>query len=297
MPFISQSQRRYFHAAASRGEISPQTVHEWEAETPKGKKLPEHVKKTGAALFWSAVSEKQAAGPTMAGPLEAVPSRASVAGGAIMDTMRANPLRSAATGLVAPVAGAISGSSAPTQFGSRVQQMLAAPAGQPIPLRGGGTATRHQLVGGDSYFARPEARESPAVVMTGGYRTPSGAPTSPMQADFHARGSAPTPQVAAVPRPAAPAPVAPRPTPAPAPRPAPAVQPAQVAARPAPPPAAQPLVAPPPNLSTFLQTRTQPAAPAAMPAGYLKDWYNRSGIANAGGSTSLSPAMRRAVRG
>lgn len=31
---------------ANRGEISSKTVKEWEATTPKGKKLPEHVKKS-----------------------------------------------------------------------------------------------------------------------------------------------------------------------------------------------------------------------------------------------------------
>jgi hypothetical protein len=45
MPFKSQAQRRKFYAMASRGEISPSTVKEWEDATPKGKKLPEKVKK------------------------------------------------------------------------------------------------------------------------------------------------------------------------------------------------------------------------------------------------------------
>lgn len=45
MPFKSEAQRRKFHAMAGRGEISKKTVEHWEDATPKGKKLPEHVKK------------------------------------------------------------------------------------------------------------------------------------------------------------------------------------------------------------------------------------------------------------
>jgi len=48
MPFKSQAQRRKFYAMASRGEISKSTVKEWEEATPKGKKLPEKVKKSSA---------------------------------------------------------------------------------------------------------------------------------------------------------------------------------------------------------------------------------------------------------
>jgi hypothetical protein len=44
MPFKSEAQRRYFHWAKRKGKISPKTVKEWEAHTPKGKKLPERVK-------------------------------------------------------------------------------------------------------------------------------------------------------------------------------------------------------------------------------------------------------------
>ena len=39
MPFKSQSQRRYLYAT------HPQMAREWESETPKGKKIPEKVKK------------------------------------------------------------------------------------------------------------------------------------------------------------------------------------------------------------------------------------------------------------
>lgn len=47
MPFRSDAQRRLFHAKADRGEISRKTVKKWEAHTPKGKELPERVKKAG----------------------------------------------------------------------------------------------------------------------------------------------------------------------------------------------------------------------------------------------------------
>lgn len=50
MPFQSQAQRRKFYAMASRGEISPKVVKEWEAHTPKDKKLPEHVEKKASAF-------------------------------------------------------------------------------------------------------------------------------------------------------------------------------------------------------------------------------------------------------
>lgn len=46
MPFKSKAQRRKFYAMADRGEISEATVDRWEDETPKGKKLPERVKKS-----------------------------------------------------------------------------------------------------------------------------------------------------------------------------------------------------------------------------------------------------------
>ncbi|MGD9209306.1 MAG: hypothetical protein PVI90_00950 [Desulfobacteraceae bacterium] len=50
MPFKSTSQRRLFYAKAHRGEIPMSTVREWEAATPKNKKLPEHVKKAEPGL-------------------------------------------------------------------------------------------------------------------------------------------------------------------------------------------------------------------------------------------------------
>ncbi len=44
MPYKSDAQRRYFHAAEARGEISPSVVHEFD-QASKGKKLPERKKK------------------------------------------------------------------------------------------------------------------------------------------------------------------------------------------------------------------------------------------------------------
>lgn len=39
MPFLSKAQRRYMYAN------HPEIAEKWEKETPKRKKLPEHVKK------------------------------------------------------------------------------------------------------------------------------------------------------------------------------------------------------------------------------------------------------------
>ena len=44
MPYKSDAQRRFFHAAAKRGEISKKTVSEFD-KASKGKKLPEKIKK------------------------------------------------------------------------------------------------------------------------------------------------------------------------------------------------------------------------------------------------------------
>lgn len=45
MPFKSEAQRRLFHVMADRGEISKETVSEWEHETKNKKSLPYHAKK------------------------------------------------------------------------------------------------------------------------------------------------------------------------------------------------------------------------------------------------------------
>jgi hypothetical protein len=47
MPFKSQAQRRFFHVAEARGELPEGTAARWEEHTPKGKELPEHVRKAG----------------------------------------------------------------------------------------------------------------------------------------------------------------------------------------------------------------------------------------------------------
>lgn len=45
MPFRSEAQRKWMFAAQSRGEVPKGTAERWAHHTPKGKKLPEHVKK------------------------------------------------------------------------------------------------------------------------------------------------------------------------------------------------------------------------------------------------------------
>ncbi len=44
MPYVSDAQRRFFHAAEARGDIKQSTVNEFD-KASKGMKLPEHVKK------------------------------------------------------------------------------------------------------------------------------------------------------------------------------------------------------------------------------------------------------------
>lgn len=44
MPYKSERQRRFFHAAEERGEIPKKTVEHWD-KASKGKDLPEHVNK------------------------------------------------------------------------------------------------------------------------------------------------------------------------------------------------------------------------------------------------------------
>lgn len=44
MPYKSDAQRRFFHAAEARGDIKQSTVSEFD-QASKGMKLPEHVKK------------------------------------------------------------------------------------------------------------------------------------------------------------------------------------------------------------------------------------------------------------
>ena len=44
MPYVSNAQRKKFHALLSRGQIAASTVKEFD-KASKGKKLPEKVKK------------------------------------------------------------------------------------------------------------------------------------------------------------------------------------------------------------------------------------------------------------
>jgi hypothetical protein len=62
VPFKSQSQRRFFYAAAGRDDIPRKTVRRWENETPKGRKLPEKVMNKSAAFDAGVLAalEKQA---------------------------------------------------------------------------------------------------------------------------------------------------------------------------------------------------------------------------------------------
>lgn len=48
MPYKSDAQRRYFHYAESKGEISSKVVKEFD-KASKGKSLPEHVKEHNKA--------------------------------------------------------------------------------------------------------------------------------------------------------------------------------------------------------------------------------------------------------
>jgi hypothetical protein len=44
MPYVSEAQRRKFHAMEKRGEISHKTVAHWDKES-KGMHLPERIKR------------------------------------------------------------------------------------------------------------------------------------------------------------------------------------------------------------------------------------------------------------
>lgn len=58
MPFKSEAQRRFFHAATEPGfrgdaDITKKDVKKWEKETPEGKELPERVKKAHLRLAFT----------------------------------------------------------------------------------------------------------------------------------------------------------------------------------------------------------------------------------------------------
>lgn len=87
MPFKSQAQRRFFHAAADRGEISPAKVKEWETATG-GKKLPERVeKKTGALLEQAGRLLKEAGFEKEAGLLNSAGKFTMGAGGSLVESL------------------------------------------------------------------------------------------------------------------------------------------------------------------------------------------------------------------
>lgn len=46
MPYVSEAQRGYFHAAVKRGDISPKVVKEFDRASKGQKKLPYHVAKS-----------------------------------------------------------------------------------------------------------------------------------------------------------------------------------------------------------------------------------------------------------
>jgi hypothetical protein len=50
VPFRSEAQRKFMFAAQARGDIPKGTAERWQEHTPKGKKLPEHVKKTASQI-------------------------------------------------------------------------------------------------------------------------------------------------------------------------------------------------------------------------------------------------------
>ena len=66
MPFKSEAQRRFFHAATEPGfrgdaDISKKDVAKWEKETPKNKELPERVSKRKKKMAKNAHFQKMAA--------------------------------------------------------------------------------------------------------------------------------------------------------------------------------------------------------------------------------------------
>jgi hypothetical protein len=58
MPYKSDAQRRYFHAAEARGEIKKKTVHEFD-EASKGRDLPEHVEKWEGGYAYGGKAQSQ----------------------------------------------------------------------------------------------------------------------------------------------------------------------------------------------------------------------------------------------
>jgi len=57
MPYKSQAQRRYFHAAEARGDIPKKVVREFDKDS-KGKDLPEHIEEKAMGGFIHALKSK-----------------------------------------------------------------------------------------------------------------------------------------------------------------------------------------------------------------------------------------------
>jgi hypothetical protein len=53
VPLVSQAQRAALHAKADAGEIPKAVVDHFEAETPKGAKLPRRKKRGSALKRWA----------------------------------------------------------------------------------------------------------------------------------------------------------------------------------------------------------------------------------------------------
>lgn len=60
MPFKSDAQRKFMFAAEKRGDVPKGTAEEFAAATPKGKDLPEHVKKKNKDMSKSAIDTLKA---------------------------------------------------------------------------------------------------------------------------------------------------------------------------------------------------------------------------------------------
>jgi hypothetical protein len=91
MPFKSKAQRRKFYAMARSGEISPETVEKWEKETPKGKKLPEHVEKKASRREKQTAGEKIRRG-ALIGSATATGAGIGISGSAIHDLLQKRKL-------------------------------------------------------------------------------------------------------------------------------------------------------------------------------------------------------------
>jgi len=123
MPFKSEAQRRLFHVKANKGEISKETVSEWEHATKNKKKLPMHVKKAsdydrGAFAALALFSKEADVRAPMVNPAPVVGSAATQAAAQIhpLASTLANSLVGGATG------GLINAAMAPK--GDRLRQGL-----------------------------------------------------------------------------------------------------------------------------------------------------------------------------